>query len=619
MPAARRTSVFILVLAVLALLAPAGSAASSPRALEGTLRLAHGDDYRGGAARGSGTWDYRLETSTGTVKLAFSGAGGKGPDGFFNGARVKVRGTMVGATLAVGRNAADAQVQSQAVASVTGTKKIAVLLVNFLTNTATPWTIAQAKGVLFDNANSVASYFAEESYGQLAVTGDVFGYFTIDSNTSTCDYTDIGNKANAAATAAGVNLSLYTNIQYSFPGISCGWSGLAYMPGTQTWLNNALTLGVSAHELSHNFGVHHASTVNCVENGVRVAMSASSANCTFSEYGDPFSVMGNAGGGRHTHSQQLATLGWASGSALVTATTSGNYTLGAAEDSTSAVKAIRVARGDGTYLYLELREPWGTQFDNFSPSDPVVNGVSVRYANDWNTIIQSKLIDTTPGTSTWSDAALSVGHSFWDPVSGVTVSTVSLGGGSAQVNLSWGPDTLPPSQPGNLNVAKTGNTTARLTWSASTDNMGVTGYQVSRDGTYLATVSGTSYDDGGLAGGTTYLYSVVAVDGAGNSSSAATKSWTQPMADTAAPTWSSSPQLTFSATKSRTTLSWVVANDNVGVAGYRVYRNGALVATTTARTWSEPHQRNAAAYTVVAYDAAGNTSTVTNTATGPKK
>jgi len=614
MTSARRTATFLIPLVALALLLPLGTAAASPRTLQGVVRLAHGDDYSGGSAHGNGVWNYSLVTSSGTYRLAFGGPGGKGPDTFLNGTHVRVTGNLSGGTLAVGGATADTQVQSQVVAAPSS-KKVALLLVNFLTNTAQPWTAAQAAGVLFTNANSVANYFAEESYGQLSMTGDVYGYYTIDFNTAACDFNDLGAKANAAATAAGVNLGNYTNIQYAFPNVgACGWSGLAYMPGTQTWLNNALSLGVSAHELSHNFGVHHASTVNCVENGVRVAMSAVASNCSFSEYGDPFSVMGNAGGGRHTHSQQLASLGWASGSALVTATTSGNYTIGAAEDAASPVKGLRVARGDGTYLYFDLREPWGTQFDNFSPSDPVVNGVSVRYSNDWTTIVQSKLIDTTPATGTYADAALAAGQSFFDPVSGITVTTVSLGGGSATVNLNWGADTTAPTQPGNLNIASSGATTANVTWTASTDARGVTGYEVWRDGVLRATVSGTSFADTGLVGGTTYQYSVIARDGAGNSSTPATASWTQPTPDTTKP---SAPVLSGTATKQKISLSWTASIDNVGVVGYRIYRNGALWVTvgSTARSYTGSRNNKTYSYYVVAYDAAGNVSANSNSIT----
>src|SRR6185503_20280565 len=199
-----------------------------------------------------------------------------------------------GRTFAVGAAQADAQTMVAA-AAATGPRKIAVLLLKFAASDPEPYTTAQAQQVIFSNANSVANYFAEESYGLMTVTGDVFGYYTISINTSTCDYTDIGNKARAAATAAGVNLGNYTQIQYvhNYLG-ACGWSGLAYVPGQDSWLNQALNLRVSSHELSHNFGVHHASTMSCVDGGVRVQLSATSANCSSSEYGDPFSVMGSA-------------------------------------------------------------------------------------------------------------------------------------------------------------------------------------------------------------------------------------------------------------------------------------------------------------------------------------
>jgi hypothetical protein len=120
---------------------------------------------------------------------------------------------MSGTTLKVGSNKADAQVVTVAAAS-TGQKKLAVLLLKFSASDPEPYTVAQAQGIIFSNAGSVANYFAEESYGLMTVTGDVFGYFVISVNTAACDYTDVGNKARAAATAAGVDLTQYTQIQY---------------------------------------------------------------------------------------------------------------------------------------------------------------------------------------------------------------------------------------------------------------------------------------------------------------------------------------------------------------------------------------------------------------------
>jgi chitodextrinase len=582
----------------LVLVVPAGAAAVGGPSLQGQLHLFHGDDF----SRGRATYDYSLTAADGnSYKLVF--AGGRGPANFLNGATVQVVGSLSGHTLTV----SDSKVLSPATVAASTTKRVALMLVNFLTNTSQPWTNAQAQGILFTNTNSVANYFADESYGSLSITGDVLGYYTIDFDTTGCNYTDLANKANAAAQAAGVNLSNYTNLQYAFPSLPCGWAGLGMLPGSQTWLNQALDLRVSSHELSHNFGTHHASTWDCTESGVRVALSANLANCVSSEYGDPFSVMGSAFS-YHTHSEQLVTMGFLPLSATQTVATSGTYTLNAAEDSAGAIRSIRVARGDGTYLCLEVREPWPT-FDTFGTTDPVVKGVTLRVTPNWTTMTQSHLIDTTPATASFADAPLAVGASFTDPLSGVTVTDDSVAGGIATVDITWGPDTIAPSQPGSLSARATGATTATLSWSASTDNRGVTGYRVSRGGTLLGTITTTSYADSGLAGGTSYGYSVVAFDGAGNSSSPATLTWVQPIPDTTAPTAPTSLHTT-ALSKSKYTLAWTASTDNVGVAGYRIYRNGTLTATVggTTNSYSGSCQNKSATYYVVAYDAAGNVS-----------
>lgn len=84
----------------------------------------------------------------------------------------------------------------------------------------------------------------------------------------------------------------------------------------------------------------------------------------------------------------------------------------------------------------------------------------------------------------------------------------------------------PPSQPTNL-AALAPNASVALTWTASTDNIGVTGYEVSRATTggipaLLATTTTTSYTDASAAALTAYTYTVKAKDAAGNRSTAAT-------------------------------------------------------------------------------------------------
>src|SRR5437879_11345194 len=75
-------------------------------------------------------------------------------------------------------------------------------------------------------------------------------------------------------------------------------------------------------------------------------------------------------------------------------------------------------------------------------------------------------------------------------------------------------DTTPPTTPAGLTGAAAGSTGAKLSWSASTDNVGVTGYIVRRNGVQIATPATTSYADTGLSAETTYSYSVAARDAA---------------------------------------------------------------------------------------------------------
>src|SRR5438132_480357 len=70
------------------------------------------------------------------------------------------------------------------------------------------------------------------------------------------------------------------------------------------------------------------------------------------------------------------------------------------------------------------------------------------------------------------------------------------------------PDTMPPSVPTNLSASAASSTQTALTWTASTDNVGVAGYTIYRGAVQIATTALTSYSDTGLSPGTTYSYTV---------------------------------------------------------------------------------------------------------------
>ena len=80
------------------------------------------------------------------------------------------------------------------------------------------------------------------------------------------------------------------------------------------------------------------------------------------------------------------------------------------------------------------------------------------------------------------------------------------------------PDNTPPSVPTGLHSTGATTTTISLAWNASTDNVGVTGYNIYRGGVLAGTVAGTSFTDTGLSPGTVYSYTVSAFDAASNES-----------------------------------------------------------------------------------------------------
>ena len=410
-----------------------------------------------------------------------------------------------------------------------GGRKTAVIAFKFASDPVTPpWTTAEIEASIFTAANSTSAFFKEESYDQLWLTGkagnldgDVYGWYTLASAPSSCDYSAWAGLAKTAAAAAGFTAAGYQHIMYVFPHQSvCAWAGLAYLPGTESWINGDLSVRVTGHELGHNLGLHHAGSWFCTGASSQAVMISS--NCTLNEYNDPFDVMG-AHGSRHSNGWHLQQLGVLQASNVQTVTTSGTYELTSALDSTTSPTTLRVPRtyADGgavqDWYYLEVRKAGGV-FENFSPADPFATGVSVRVADQPTQLTQSKLLDTHPGGSIY-DAPLEPGKTFSD--GRISVTTVSAGSGSATVsiNMSAPPlDQQAPSAPTGLSHVALG-TGLRLAWFGSGDNVGVSAYPVYRDGVLIGSAASNSYTDTTVLPGQ-HVYTVYAQDAAGNLSPA---------------------------------------------------------------------------------------------------
>jgi chitodextrinase len=177
--------------------------------------------------------------------------------------------------------------------------------------------------------------------------------------------------------------------------------------------------------------------------------------------------------------------------------------------------------------------------------------------------------------------------------------------------LSGGSDTQAPSVPFNLQGTPVSQSRIDLTWNASSDNVAVAGYRVRRNGNIVGTVAGTAFSDTGLSASTTYSYTVSAFDAAGNESAQSTvvQVTTPGSADTQAPSVPGGLQ-GVAASSNRIDLSWNASTDNVAVTGYRIRRNGIAAGTTAATSFSDTGLAagTSFAYTVAAFDAAGNES-----------
>lgn len=192
------------------------------------------------------------------------------------------------------------------------------------------------------------------------------------------------------------------------------------------------------------------------------------------------------------------------------------------------------------------------------------------------------------------------------------------------------PDTTPPTAPTNLVATVVLSSQINLTWTASTDNVGVTGYKVERCSgtgcssfTQIATPTNTSFNDTGLTGSTSYSYRVRATDAAGNLSSYSNTAGGATLA----------PQLTAPsnlaatvASNSQINLMWTASTETGGtISKYLVERcqgtgcsNFAQIATPTTTSYNDTGLTASTSYSYRgrATDAANNLSPYSNVASG---
>ncbi|MHA6482363.1 lytic polysaccharide monooxygenase [Paenibacillus sp. strain BS8-2] len=144
--------------------------------------------------------------------------------------------------------------------------------------------------------------------------------------------------------------------------------------------------------------------------------------------------------------------------------------------------------------------------------------------NHYEVIRDGKVIGTSKGLS-YTDNGLPANTTYSYAVAAIdqsgrrSAASLPVSANTLPV-LTPAPDTSAPTRPAGLRAGNVTDKTAALSWTAASDNIGVTKYEVYRDGKLIGTTTSTAYSESGLSASTSYSYTVVALDAANNRSAA---------------------------------------------------------------------------------------------------
>jgi len=215
------------------------------------------------------------------------------------------------------------------------------------------------------------------------------------------------------------------------------------------------------------------------------------------------------------------------------------------------------------------------------------------------------LLGTTTALS-YTDNTVSIGNYYT-----YTVTAFDADANESEPSMSVSTDIndiTPPTVPTGLAITSSSENSVSISWDAAEDNVGVKEYLVYRGGSLMETVKSLSFTDITVSPGNSYTYTVSAIDAAGNAS-AQSQGVTADITDTSPPTTPGGLAVTSTAISS-VSISWNAASDNVGVTAYRIYREGIILGTSLALSFTDSDLSPGYSYTyaVSAIDEAGNES-----------
>jgi YD repeat-containing protein len=215
-------------------------------------------------------------------------------------------------------------------------------------------------------------------------------------------------------------------------------------------------------------------------------------------------------------------------------------------------------------------------------------------------------VGATPGTVTYQYDAAGRLIAVINTNDSTTAYTLDAAGNRKQVAVTA--DTTTPPAPTGLGGTAVSSTQVNLTWTASADGQyTIGGYYIYRGGSQIGSSTTTSYSDTTTACKTTYSYTVAAYDTVTPTPhvSAQSTAWPVTTPITIPPSVPTGLTKT-SATASQVVIGWTASTGSCGasVAGYRVYRGGTQIGTSTSLSYTDSTVAGSTtySYTVASYD-----------------
>jgi hypothetical protein len=193
---------------------------------------------------------------------------------------------------------------------------------------------------------------------------------------------------------------------------------------TDALVNTSQALRILGHELGHNFGMLHASALECPDKAFPPSSARYEDECTGYEYGDPYDIMGIFG---HLNGPHLEYLGWLSDSNIevinsVNETTM-VFTLHPIEMAINDLKILKIKRDSNDFLYLEFRQPL-TFNQTIGYQSDIFNGAILHLVIPGKNASNPFLLDGTPDdiiAGDFYEIALRPGSTLSDPLSGIAI------------------------------------------------------------------------------------------------------------------------------------------------------------------------------------------------------